>query len=386
MGQNKAFSSTKAGSAPGGESGINNLPPLINAAGTLTALGGCRTRPEAVMAMSETAGNFIHFESLLKQTGQYLAELLGVPAALVTAGAAPGLTLAAAVCMAGDDLSTAVQLPIPPVKHKIIIQCSHRCPFERALLFSGAALVQAGDAIRTRAADLESAIDPSTAAIVYFLQAEMLDSSLSLSETIQIAHAHDLPVIVDAAAELPPRTNLWDLVHRGADLVIFSGGKDLRGPQASGLMVGRQDLIASALMQSAPHEHVVGRVLKPDKSAVLGLVAAVEAYLVEDQEARFAQWEKIARMLEDGFNAIPGLCATRFMPMQPFIQPACIPRVVVQGDGHASRSMSELRNALWNASPPIATEIMRGEIIFNVHTLTFSEAAYILQQVYDCFV
>jgi len=359
---------------------IPAIPSVINAAGTLTSLGGCRTRPEAIDAMVKAASDFIPFETFLQKTGEHLAKILGVPAAMVTAGAAPGLTLAAAACMVKDDLALATRLPDPPPKHKIIIQCSHRNPFERAITLSGARLVQVGDAIRTRTTDLEAAFDEHTAAVVFFLQAEMLEASLRLSETIDVAKQHEVPVIVDAAAELPPKSNLWELAKRGADLVLFSGGKDLRGPQASGLMVGRSSLIASALMQSAPHEHVIGRPLKPGKEAVVGLVAAVEAYLAEDEIARFAEWEQIATYLEDAFNQIPGLQLGRYIPTQPYIQPAITPRVMVKLDGNTPLTVPSLKLALWQGTPKIAVEIIQGNLIFNTHTLSLSEAKIIVQQ------
>ena len=161
--------------------------------------------------------------------------------------------------------------------------------------------------------------------------------------------------------------------------MIFSGGKDLRGPQASGLMVGRPDLIAAALTQSAPHEHVLGRPLKPGKEAVLGLVAAVEAYLAEDESARFAEWERIASMLEDALDALPGLRAGRYIPTQPYIQPACTPRVAVSLDEAVPLTLPALKTALMEGQPPIATEIIRGKLVFNTQTLTMSEARIIIQ-------
>jgi uncharacterized pyridoxal phosphate-dependent enzyme len=358
---------------------------MINAAGTLTSLGGCRTRPEAIDAMRQAAGEFVPYERLLQESGEHLARILDVPAALVTAGAAPGLTLSAAACIAGAEFSVAEHLPTPPAKNKIIMQCSHRNPFERALSLAGAVLVQVGDAIRTRPSDLEAAIDEQTAALVFFLQAEMLQASLSLNEMLEIAHSHDLPVVVDAAAELPPKSNLWELAKRGADLVIFSGGKDLRGPQASGLLVGRPDLITSAREQSAPHEHVVGRPLKPGKEAIFGLVAAVEAYLQEDEAARFAEWQRLANDLQTAISAIPCLQARHFYPTQPFIQPACIPRVSVSLDGEAPLTIPELKLALWQGDPPIAAEIIQGSLIINTHTLIPDEAEIIVRQLRKIF-
>ena len=362
-----------------------NLPRVINAAGTLTSLGGCRTRPEAIEAMRQAAGNFVPFEDLQIKTGEHLARILSVPAALVTAGAAPGLTLAIAAGMVGDDLALAGRLPEPPPKNKILIQCCHRNPFERAISLAGATLVQIGDAIRTRPADLVSAIDEHTAAVVFFLQGEMLEASLRLSETLEIAHKHKVPVIVDAAAELPPKSNLWEFAQRGADLVLFSGGKDLRGPQASGLMVGRPDLIASARMHSAPHENVAGRPLKPGKEAVMGLVAAVEAYLEEDETARFAEWERIAAHLEEALGNIPGLRVGRFIPTQPFIQPAITPRVAIKLDDQTALTNSSLKFALRQGDPAIYVEIIQEQIVFNTHTLTMAEAGIIHSRIAQIF-
>jgi L-seryl-tRNA(Ser) seleniumtransferase len=357
-----------------------DFPQIINAAGTLTSLGGCQTRPEANEAMQNAANEFVPYEQYLKEMGDYLAPRLSVPAALVTSGAAAALTLAAAACMVKDNLSLAAQLPAPPSRHKIIIQCSHRNPFERAILLSGARLVQVGDAIRTRPEDLFSTIDDQTAAVVHFLQAEMLDASLKLVEVLEIAHADQVPVIVDAAAELPPKSNLWELVNQGADLVIFSGGKDLRGPQASGLMVGRPDLIASARMQSAPHEHVIGRPLKPSKEAIAGLVAAIDAYLLEDEAARFAEWERIAGFIETSLMDITNFHVRRFVPTQPFIQPACTPRVAVSFNPGSPIEISALKRALWEGHPYIATEIIGDELILNTHTLSMGEAQKIIHR------
>ena len=356
------------------------VPPVINAAGTLTSLGGCRTRPEVLEAMGHAAGEFVPLEMLHQKAGEHLAQILGVDAAMVVAGAAAGLTLGTAACMVGSDPAQIAALPRTIQKYKVIIQCSHRNPFERAIQMSGATLVQVGDAIRTRAEDLEAGFDDQTAAVVFFLQAEMLDASLSLDQTLKIAHAHGVPVIVDAAAELPPKNNLWELAQRGADLVLFSGSKDLRGPQTSGLMLGRTDLIASALVQSAPHEHVIGRPLKAGKEIVAGMLAAIETYLAEDEAARFAEWDKIAEYFEVALNKMPGLKVCRIFPTQPYIQPAITPRVAVNLEGDAPFSISALKLALWAGNPPIATEVVQGKLILNTHTLTLAEAENVVQR------
>lgn len=358
-----------------------DVPRVINASGTLTSLGGCRTRPEVLDAMARASAEFVPLEILHQKAGAHLARILGVDAAMVLAGAAAGLTLGTAACMVASDPVLISALPKAPPKHKVIIQCSHRNPFERAVQMAGATLVQVGDAIRMRPVDLESALDDQTAAVVFFLQAEMLDASLSLDQTLEIAHTQGILVIVAAAAELPPKSNLWALAQRGADLVLFSGSKDLRGPQTSGLMVGRDDLIAAALAQSAPHEHVVGRPMKAGKEIVAGMLAAVEAYLAEDEAVRFTEWEGIAETLVVSLGKIPGLQVAGYIPTQPFIQPACTPRVAVSLDGGAPLTISGLKLALWEGNPPIATEIIQGNLIINTHTLTMPEGEIIAQKI-----
>jgi len=360
---------------------MNTPSFLINAAGTLTSLGGCRTRSEVIEAMTEIAGGFVPLAELHRSAGDHLAQILGVEAAMVTSGAAAGLTLAVAACMAGDDLALVSRLPVPPPKQKVVIQCAHRCPFERAIPMAGATLLQVGDAIRTRSQDLEFALNEEVAAVVFFLQGEMLDSSLSLSETLEIAHARGIPVIVDAAAELPPKSNLWTLSQAGADLVIFSGSKDLRGPQTSGLMVGRADLIASAMTQTAPHEHVVGRPMKAGKEVVAGMVRAVELYLEEDEKARFAEWDCIADFLMIQLSRISAIRLRRFTPSQPYIQPACIPRVGIAFERESSQTPTALKTALWQGDPRIAVEVIGEEVWLNVHTLTMAEAEIIAQRI-----
>jgi uncharacterized pyridoxal phosphate-dependent enzyme len=360
-----------------------NTPRFINAVGTLTSLGGCRTRPEVIQAMTEVAGDFVFLEEYHRAAGEYLAKLIGVEAAVVTSGAAAGLTLATAACMEGDDAALATKLQNSTQKHKVIIQCSHRNPFERAIQLAGASLVQIGDSIRTHRIDLESAFDDDVAAVCFFLQAEMLDASMSLEKTIATAHANNIPVIVDAAAELPPKSNLWGLTKGGADLVIFSGSKDLRGPQTSGLMVGRSDLINSVMNLSAPHENVIGRPLKAGKEIIAGILAAMELYLTEDETDRFREWEEIAKLLEDGLSQIPTLEVRRFIPDQPYIQPAIVPRVGVKIKCESTLTLSDVKSAMWDGYPPIVFEVVNGELWINVHTLRRPEAEIILQRFVD---
>jgi L-seryl-tRNA(Ser) seleniumtransferase len=354
---------------------------VINARGTLTSLGGSRMFPSAAQAMVEASTCFVELAELGRQAGEHIARRLEVEAALITAGAAAGLTQAAAASMAGTDPFLRSKLPEPLPKNEIIIQCTHRNPFERALLLAGAKLLEIGNAIETRPFELEGAINDHTAAVVFFLQSEMLEASLGLEQTLEITHRFNLPVIVDAAAELPPKSNLWTIAQAGADLVIFSGGKDLRGPQSSGLMVGKKDLIEASALQAAPYEYAVARPMKASKETILGLVAAVEAYMEEDESERFKQWNLYCDQLEAGLGKIPGLVTKRLVPNQPKIQPAVIPRLAIQIDPSAGFTLERLNRLLQNGDPKILAIQKETSLVINTHTLTAEEVQIILSTI-----
>lgn len=360
---------------------ILGVSPLINASGTLTSLGGTRLRPAAARAMAQAGKVFVDLDELHRRAGTRIAGLLDVEAACITVSASAGLVQAVAACMVGEDQFQRARLPNQVDKRRVVVQCVHRNPFERSIRLAGAELVEVGDAIETFPEDLESVLDQYTAAVVHFLQADMLDASLPLNQVIEVAHKFDIPVIVDAAAELPPKSNLWDLVRRGADMVIFSGGKDIGGPQSSGLIVGRSDLVRAAYLQSVPYERVVARSMKAGKETVMGFLAALEDYLQEDEPARFAVWEQIADLLLEELNALPFLQVSRFKPTQPKTQPAIIPRLAVGLDSNAPFSIEELVQHLRSGSPPIVVEWKETLFWINTHTLTIQESRVIIRRI-----
>ncbi len=259
----------------------------------------------------------------------------------MTAGASPALVQATAACVAGTDPFLRNRLPSnPPERNEIIIQRIHRNPYDKAIPTAGAKFIEIGDGFKTQPWELENTITELTAAVFFALHAEMMDASLSLEKTIQIAHAHNVPVIVDAAAELPPKANLWNLTQRGADIVVFSGGKDIRGPQTSGLMVGRK-IIEAADFNGAPH-YGVGRPMKASKELVVGFVAALECYLAEDEDARFKVWRQIQHDMLAEFNTIPHILAEPFIPTQMGIHPVCIPKLKLDLDEASKITIDDL--------------------------------------------
>jgi L-seryl-tRNA(Ser) seleniumtransferase len=289
---------------------------FINAAGTYTRLGGSRMPPAVVEAMSAAAHHFVDIDELQAAVGARIAELTRNEAAYVTCGAAAGLLLATAACIIAPDPARARQLPdTRGLKRRLVVQRAHRNPYDVAVRTLDVDLAEVGypnAIVPAVAADLEAAIDCQTAAVLHALAGWTPPGGLDLAEVIRIAHARGVPVIVDAAAQLPPKANLWQLTGMGADLVLFSGGKDLRGPQSSGLILGRRDLVDLCAVIGAPH-HGIGRPLKVGKEEMLGLLAAVELYLEREEQARLARDEAlVARLVTE--LAGPDLEVTRSFP------------------------------------------------------------------------
>lgn len=289
---------------------------FINAAGTYTRLGGSRMPPVVVEAMREAAAHFVDIDELHARVGARIAAITRNEAAHVTCGAAAGLFLATAACMVRADPALAHQLPdVRDLATRVVMYRAHRNPYDYAVRTLPVELVEVGFPNQIMEAtewELDRALTEETAAVCYVLAGWVAPGALPLERVIAIAHRRGVPVIVDAAAQLPPRDNLWRLTGMGADLVLFSGGKDLCGPQASGLILGRPDLIAACARIGAPH-HGIGRPLKVGKEELAGLCAAVEWYLERDEEAR-ARWAEqlVVRLMER--LARPDLLVERRFP------------------------------------------------------------------------
>jgi L-seryl-tRNA(Ser) seleniumtransferase len=324
---------------------------FINAAGTYTRLGGSRMPPAVVEAMAEAARYFVDIDELQVAVGARIAEITRNEAAYVTCGAAAGLLLATAACMIAPDPARAHQLPdTRGLKRRVVVQRAHRNPYDVAVRTLGIELVEVGypnAIVPPLPADLEAAIDGQTAAVLHVLAGWTSAGALDLAAVIRIAHARGVPVIVDAAAQLPPKANLWELTGMGTDLVLFSGGKDLRGPQSSGLILGRRDLVDLCAVIGAPH-HGVGRPLKVGKEELLGLLAAVELYLEGEEEARLARDEAlVARIIAE--LAGPAIDVARCFPNEAG-QP--LPRVRLRFLGPDAVSRCARAIALLRAGDP----------------------------------
>lgn len=328
---------------------------VINADARLTRLGGSIMPDPVLAAMRDAAGSYVDLHELQAAVGTRLAELTRNEAAYVTSGAAAGLFLTSLACMTGAERDSIARLPDRSgLKHRVIIQRMHRIPYLPAVALAGATVVEIGAEPEPHPAELEMAIDDETAAVLYVAGEHLNQGALPLSEVVEIAHARDVPVIVDAAAQLPPAENLWRFTHDlGADLAIFSGGKDLRGPQSSGLIVGRASLIEACRMNGAPNPHI-GRPMKVGKEEMAGLLAAVEHYLSEDQQARIASFEETVRNWMTALSDVPGVTATREFPNEAG-QP--MPRCRVELDPAITPvDAMALARTLWDGNPRIAVK------------------------------
>ena len=286
------------------------VTPIIHGAGTTTRYSGSLMRPETIEAMREASQAFVNIDELNEAAGAAIAHRLGAEAALVTGGAAAGLVLQAAACMTGDDAAKVARLPdTTGMKNEFIIQRVHRFQYDQAFRLAGGVLVDIGLGRRTLPYELENAITDRTAAVVYLYSPFTSPPGLLPFETIcEIAHQRGVPVIVDAASMLPPRQNLFKHLRLGADIVNFSGGKGIRGPQSTGILAGRKELIRAAALNHSPNAGV-GRPAKTSKEEIVGLVTALELFLAEDEDAEMNRYREVCTHIVDAVHDLPGLRA-----------------------------------------------------------------------------
>ena len=355
---------------------------VINADARLTRLGGSLMPPPVATAMAEAAQSYVDMFELQRAVGQRLAELTRNEAAFVSTGAAAGLVLSTLACIVGDDLTAIARVleGHAPERNEVIIHRAHRIPYDPAIQVAGGKLIEIGNALQTFPWELEAAINERTAMLFFVAGAHLAGGALSIEKTVRIAHERGVPVVVDAAAQLPPVENLWRFTRElGADLAVFSGGKDLRGPQASGLIVGRPDLIEACFVHGSPHQRI-GRPMKVGKEEMIGLLAAVEYYLGQDQEARLAGFEATVAGWIEALAGLPGVQASRGFPNEAG-QP--VPRLVVTFDPVSTDlTGAEAQRRLLDGTPAVAVALA-GEhgISLTPDTLDGADAQHVIDRV-----
>ena len=342
--------------------------PIINAIGSVTMLGGSTPIPEVKRAMDLADSSYIPLIELEEKAGEFLSDFIGVPAAYITSGAGSALTLATAAIMAGDDDKLIEQLPnTDGMKNEILIQKKHRYWYDRCLEAAGAKLIEFGSEIKTTEKDLEEAINAKTAGVHFTMYEQNIDpNALSLEKTIEIAHSHNLPVLVDAAGQIYPLENFGKYVKMGADFQCIAA-KYLGASQSSGLALGTKDMIRKISKQSfvgyeGRRIRGIGRPHKVDRQEMMGVVAAVQNWLTMDHETRLSNIEKQSMTLINILSKSPYIEATmidNIIGHQPF-------GVKISIKNH-KLTVHDLVNLLKNGTPSIWTRVVGENDFIEIH-------------------
>ena len=304
------------------------VTPVINAGGTHTTHGGSMMRPEVREAMSLAAESFVDLVELKRATGRFVAEITGAEAGMICSGAAGGLVLATAAVMAGTDPEKIAQLPNSTgMKNEILMQRNNPSGYTKCHEYAGATLTYAGNESGATQDQLADAITDDTAAILHTFAYGPARPGLTLPETVEVARnaRNPLPVIVDGAAMLPPKENLTKYISEGADLVTFSGGKYIGGPQSAGLLAGRAELVEAALHNGGPGM-AVGRPQKVGREELVGMATALQLFVESDDEARIDAMQRRAQHISDRLQGIPGITASVELDYLQFHVPNCVIR------------------------------------------------------------
>lgn len=334
------------------------VKPVINGVGVVTVLGGSLMPPEVIRAMEEASRFFIPLPELERKVGARIAELLQAPAAMVTCGAASAIAVGTAACLSQGDPAKLRQLPNRDgIRYEVIQQKSHRSGYEHQMELCGAKIVS----VQTRK-ELEAAINERTG-MMFFLNKAEPNGEIRAEEFVKIAKERGIPAMNDAASDATPKENLWKYTKQGFDLVIFSGGKALRGPQASGLLLGRKDLIEASYPAMSPYGGI-GRGMKVGKEELCGVLAAVERYLKVDHAAEYRELEGRVESIRTALRGVSGIQTERHIP----VIANEVPHVTVQWD-EAARGLTaqQVVEKLKAGDPPIHVQQPgKGQLLISV--------------------
>jgi uncharacterized pyridoxal phosphate-dependent enzyme len=343
------------------------IRPLINAAGTYTTLSGSLLVPQAREAMSEAAKYFVPFVDLQRAAAARIAKLLDVPAAIVTSGGTGSILLATAACVTGKDRDKIRRIPdTSGMKNEVIMVREHRMGFDHACRAVGVHIVEAGTV-----EELKAAITPKTA-MLFWVNISEPKGKITAKEFLETGKRAGIPVFNDAAAELPPAENLSALVKQGFDLVGFSGGKHLRGPQASGLLLGRSDLIEAAHLNNNPASDTIGRPCKVGKEEIMGLLAAVEVFVKRDHAADMKLWHTMMQSVSRDLKRVRAVTAEVYVPPYPGAHP--VPYLRIKWDRAAlPLSYEECAKRLRDGEPRIEVNASAEEMTLASYLLNPGE-------------
>jgi L-seryl-tRNA(Ser) seleniumtransferase len=359
--------------------------PIINARGTHTRLGGTLIRSEVLDAMREAAQAYVVLDELQDKASDVIARATGAEAGIVVGGAEAGLLIGTAAILAGTNPARIAQLPVSDgMKNEAIMHRAHRNGYDQGVRAAGARIVDIGYGGSTLPYQLQAAINERTALVVYLMSPWANQGALSLATTCAIAHEASLPVLVDAAAMLPPADSLRRFIAEGADLVTFSGGKGLMGPQSSGILAGRADLIRAARLNGSPY-HSVGRAAKAAKEDIVGLIVALEDYMQRDHDADTASWRAQAEWMLDRLSEFASVKASYVHDGREHP----VPRVELVFAAETGINAHELVLALEEHDPrvflfePTGPSAKPNSIVINTQTLQPGEEHLVVEALRD---
>lgn len=324
------------------------VPTVINAEGTMTMLGGSMMRPEVEAVMAQATNHFVSIPELEVAAGKRISEMLHLPqgySALVTSGAAAAIQSGLSGILTGDNEALIKQLPdLTGMKSEVIIQKTHRNPFDHQLRSTGVKLVE----VETRD-QLRRAVNERTA-MMHFSNFANAAGQIKVDEWVQLAKEYKVPCMNDAAADTPPVSHLWDYANMGYDLITFSGGKAMRGPQCAGLLIAREDLVRYALLNNSPHEDTLGRSQKVGKEEIVGMIKALELYLAEDHDALAREWQQRLERVSVQITKVPGVTTEFFIPDIA----NHVPHMRINWDSKIALTPQQISQTLRNGTPSIA--------------------------------
>ena len=340
------------------------VTPLINAGGTHTTHGGSMMSAEVREAMSLASESYVNLVELKRATGDFVAEVTGAESGLICSGAAGGLLLATAAVMTGTDANKIAQLPdTTGLKNEILAQHNNPSGYMKCHEYAGAQIKLSGNEDGATSAQFEDSISDKTAGILYTFAYGPARNGLSLKQTVEIANHNGVPVIVDGAAMLPPKSNLTRYIDDGADLVTFSGGKYIGGPQSAGLLAGRKDLIEAALLNSGP-EMAVGRPAKVGREEMIGMATALQLFIESDDEQRMTAMKDQADHIHNRLKDLPGVTVSVEHDHLQFHVPNCV--IKFNGDTTAA---DRVWQALHRGNPRVYIARVDGGLAANMVNL-----------------
>ena len=338
--------------------------PFINAAGTYTAMTASLMPPEVMEAINYASKQYVMLDELHDRVGERIATLARAEAAMVTSGAASALTLGTAAVLTGTDRQKIADLPdLSRMKSEVIIQKAHRFGYERAVRNCGVRLVE----VETRE-DLERAVSDKTAMMLFYNNNNK-DGQIRDEEFVKLGLKHSIPTLNDAAADVPPLENLWKYTAMGFDLVAFSGGKGIRGPQSAGMLLGKKPLVAAARQNGSPNGNAIGRGMKVNKEEMVGMLAALELFVGKDHAREGREFERRADEIRKSAAAVTGVKAEVFVPEVA----NHVPHVRVTWDPSKGLKAATVVRAMQDGEPSIAIRAEGEALVIGVWMMEAGE-------------